>query len=163
MPHRHELSDAEWERIAPLLPPLETNGTYYKDHRLILNGMLFRLHTGCPWRDLPERYGPWSTVASRFRRWTSEGLWDRILEALRRDLDALGELDWDLWCIDGTHVRAHRVAAGAGEKSGNPPGTGRTGGPRAGAQPRRVLDQDPSPHRRRRAAPGSGAQRRASA
>src|SRR6185437_12005266 len=144
MPHRHELSDAEWERIAPLLPPLETNGTYYKDHRLILNGMLFRLHTGCPWRDLPERYGPWSTVASRFRRWTSEGL-------------------WDLWCIDGTHVRAHRVAAGAGEKSGNPPGTGRTGGPRAGSQPRRVLDQDPSPHRRRRAAPGSGAQRRASA
>lgn len=61
MPHRHELSDAEWVRIAPLLPPLETSGTYYKDHRLILNGILFRLHTGCAWRDLPERYGPWSS------------------------------------------------------------------------------------------------------
>ena len=50
MPHRHELSEAEWARIAPLLPPRETNGTYYKDHRLILNGILFRLQTGCPWR-----------------------------------------------------------------------------------------------------------------
>lgn len=115
---RHELSEAEWARIAPLLPPRETRGTYYREHRAVLNGMLYRLATGCPWRDLPERYGPWSTVASRFRRWTREGLWDRILRVLRRELDAAGQIDWGLWCIDGSHVRAHRVAAGAGEKTG---------------------------------------------
>lgn len=55
MPHRHELSDTEWVRIAPLLPPLGTKDTDYKDHRLILNWILFRVDTGCPWRDLPER------------------------------------------------------------------------------------------------------------
>ena len=121
MLHRQELSDAEWVRIAPLLPPRQTRGTYYKDHRLVLNGMLFRHATGIGWRDLPERYGPWSTVASRFRRWTREGLWDRILETLQRELDAVGQIDWALWCIDGSHVRAHKHAAGArGEKVPRP-------------------------------------------
>jgi transposase len=110
---RHELTDAEWARIAPLLPPQQTAGTHFKDHRLILNGMLYRHATGIGWRDLPERYGPWSTVASRFRRWTREGLWDRVEEALQRDLDAAGQIAWDLWCIDGSSVRAHRHAAGA--------------------------------------------------
>ena len=124
MVRRHELTDAEWARVAPLLPRRETRGTHYRDHRVILNGMLYRLCTGCGWRDLPERYGPWPTVASRQRRWTREGLWDRILEALQRDLDAAGQIDWELWCIDGTHVRAHRAAAGAGEKHGRPPGAG---------------------------------------
>jgi len=138
MVRRHELSDAEWARIAPLLPARETAGTYYKDHRLVLNGMLYRHATGIGWRDLPERYGPWPTVASRFRRWTREGLWDRILEALQRDLDAAGQIDWTLWCIDGSSVRAHRHAAGArGEKAP----ARRAGGPRARAQPRRVHHQ----------------------
>ena len=53
MVRRHELSEAEWARIAPLLPPGETKGTYYRDHRTVLNGMLYRHATGCPWRDLP--------------------------------------------------------------------------------------------------------------
>jgi transposase len=82
MAHRHELTAAEWARIAPLLPARETKGTYYEDHRRVLNGMLYRHATGCAWRDLPERYGPWSTVASRQRRWTREGLWDRTTGAL---------------------------------------------------------------------------------
>jgi len=82
----------KWERIAIWLPPLETNATYYKDHRLILNGILFRLQIGCPSRNLPESYGPWSTVASGFRRWTRAGLWDRLLELLRRELDTAREL-----------------------------------------------------------------------
>ena len=73
MAHRHELSEAEWARIAPLLPPQQTRGTYCRDHRTVLNGMLYRHATGCQWRDLPDRYGPWSTVHSRFRRWTREG------------------------------------------------------------------------------------------
>ncbi len=137
MAHRHELSEAEWARIAPLLPPQQTRGTYYRYHRTVLNGMLYRHATRCQRRDQPERYGPWSTVHSRFRRWTREGLWDRILAALRRDLDAAGRIDWRLWCIDGSHVRAHKAAAGAGGK----PARGRARRPRAGPQPRRVHDQ----------------------
>ena len=163
MVRRHELTDAEWARIAPLLPPVATKGTHYKDHRLVLNGMLYRLSTGCAWRDLPERYGPWPTVASRLRRWTREGLWDRILAALQRELDAAGQIDWELWCIDGTHVRAHRAAAGAGGKHAGPAGAGGAGRPRPGAQPRRVHDQDPPPERRHRAAADRGAERRSGA
>ncbi len=76
------------------------------------------LHTGVPWRDLPEQYGPWQTVYARFRRWCHEGLWTRILGVLQGELDRLGQLAWDLWCIDGTHIRAHKAAAGAGKKGG---------------------------------------------
>lgn len=63
------------------------------NHRLILNAMLFRLATGIPWRDLPERYGPWQTVYARFRRWCRSGLWDRILSSLQRALKAAGAID----------------------------------------------------------------------
>ena len=153
MQRRHELSDAEWARIAPLLPPRETRGTYYRDHRTILNGMLFWLATGVPWRDLPERYGPWQTVYARFRRWTREGLWQRILDQLHRDLDAAGQIDWELWCIDGSHVRAHKAAAGAGGKHARVAAPGRAGRPRAGAQPRRLhLEVAPGERRHRAAA-----------
>lgn len=114
--HRHELSDEEWALLEPLLPACKTKGCHYHDHRMILNGMLFRTATGIAWRDLPERYGPWQTVYSRFRRWSRSGLWDRILTALQRQLDATGNIDWTLWCIDGTNVRAHKAAAGAGGK-----------------------------------------------
>lgn len=93
MAHRHELTGAEWARIAPLPPARETRGTYYADHRRVLNGMLHRHVTGCAWRDLPARYGPWSTVYSRQRRWTRAGLWDRVLATLQRELAAAGGSD----------------------------------------------------------------------
>ena len=115
-PRRHELSDDEWALVEPLLPPQRTRGTHYRDHRTLLDAMLYRLHTGVPWRDLPERYGPWQTAYSRFRRWSRDGTWDRLLAALQRDLDAAGGIDWTLFCIDGSSVRAHRAAAGAGKK-----------------------------------------------
>ena len=67
MPRRHELPDAEWARLEPLLPPR-------KDDRRILNGILWKLATGAPWRDLPERYGPWQTVYTRFWRWSRGGV-----------------------------------------------------------------------------------------
>ena len=152
MQRRHELSDAEWARIAPLLPPRETRGTYYRDHRTILNGMLFWLATGVPWRDLPERYGPWQTVYSRFRRWTREGLWQRILDTLHRELEAAGQIDWELWCIDGSHVRAHKAAAGAGKKHARVAAPGRAGRPRIGPQPRRVHHEAAPGERRHGAA-----------
>ena len=118
MASRHEVTTAEWVgRPAPLLPARETRGTYYADHRRVLNGMPYRHATGCAWRDVPKRSGPWSTVASRQRRWTREGLWDRILAMLQGELADTGRIDWKLWCIDGSHVRAHRHAAGAGGKA----------------------------------------------
>jgi transposase len=87
-------------------------------HRQVLNGILFRTRTGIPWRDLPERYGPWETVYKRFVRWQTDGTWARIEAALRTQADAAGELDWDAQ-IDSSVIRAHQHAAGA-RKGGSP-------------------------------------------
>ena len=112
MRRRHELSDTEWARLAPLLPP-HTSGKPRKDDRQVLNGILWKLATGVPWRDLPERYGPWQSVYTRFWRWTRAGGWDRVLAAVQRQADAAGQLDWETHFVDGTIVRAHQHAAGA--------------------------------------------------
>ena len=114
---RDELTDAHWERLEPLLPP-QRLGRPARDHRTILNGMLWILRTGAPWRDLPERYGPWGTVATRFYRWVRAGILDRLLGELQRQADAAGELDWNLHHVDGTVIRAHQHAARA--KKGGP-------------------------------------------
>ena len=114
MEARHELTEAQWERLRPLLPPQRpATGRPAKDHRAVVNAILWRLKTGAPWRDLPERYGPWQTVYSRFRRWQRAGVWERVLAALQAEADAKGELDWSLHFVDGTTVRAHQHAAGA--------------------------------------------------
>ena len=116
---RHELIDEEYEQIAPYLPKQNTQGGgQWCDHRKILNGIFWRLHTGCPWRDIPERYGPWKTIHGRFNRWSKDGTWDRIVEALQIRLDEEGFIDWDLWCIDSSSIRASRAASGAGKKGG---------------------------------------------
>ena len=78
--------------------------------------MLWVLRCGPPWRDMPERYGNWQSVYSRFRRWSGDGTLDRILRALRARIDRDGLIDWDLWCVDGSNVRAARAAAGASKK-----------------------------------------------
>ena len=97
-----------------LLPPQRpATGRPAHDHRLIVNAILWRLATGVPWRDLPERYGPWQTVYSRFRRWQRAGVWDRLLAAVQAEGDAVGALDWSVHFLDGTTVRAHQHAAGA--------------------------------------------------
>lgn len=80
--------------------------------------MFYRLHTGCPWRDLPERYGPWKTVYDRFARYRRTGLFEQILERLQIKFDGQGRLDWELFCVDGSNVRATHAAAGAREKRG---------------------------------------------
>src|SRR5438034_8656942 len=110
---RHEITDAEWERLAPLLPPERPRtGRPNKSHRLIVNGILWKLRTGAPWRDLPERYGPWQTVYDRFVRWRRDGTWDRLLAHVQTKSDAVGEVEWEV-SIDSTVVRAHQHAAGA--------------------------------------------------
>jgi transposase len=115
---RHELSDEQWELIKGLMPRQERGGRW-NDHRTTLNGMMWILRPGAPWRDLPERYGKWKSVYDRFRRWTCDGTFTRMLRALRVRLDKDGKIDWDLWLVDGSSIRASRAAAGAG-KGGAP-------------------------------------------
>jgi transposase len=108
-----DLTDAQWKRLRPLLPPQKPpTGRPANDHRMVLGGILWVLRTGCPWRCLPARYGSWKTVSSRFYRWRA-GVWDRVLAALQRQADVDGRLDWTLHFVDGTVVRAHQHAAGA--------------------------------------------------
>jgi transposase len=112
--NRGDLTNSQWERLQPLLPPQKPKtGRPAHDHRTILNGILWILHTGAPWRDLPERYGPWRTVASRFYRWQRAGIWNQLLAAVQAQADARGQLRWDVHFIDGTMIRAHQHAAGA--------------------------------------------------
>jgi hypothetical protein len=77
------LTDEKWEQLRPLLPPQKPQtGRPASDHRLIVEGMLWVMRTGSSWRELPERFGSWSTVSSRYQRWLKEGLWARILQVL---------------------------------------------------------------------------------
>ena len=112
---RYELTDEQWSVIEPLLPKTEL-GRPLAAPRQMLNAMFWVLRSGAPWRDLPERFGPWQTVYHHFNSWRRRGVYGRILEALQVRLDAEGQIDWDLWCVDGTMVRASRSAAGAGKK-----------------------------------------------
>jgi len=79
----------------------------------VINGILWILRTGAPWRDLPERYGSWKTVSNRFYRWQKRGIWSRILEGLQSRSDAAGNVEWEVHFVDSTTVRAHQHAAGA--------------------------------------------------
>jgi transposase len=80
---RHEISDQQWRRLAPFFPPRpRKRGGQWRDDRTILNGISWRLHTGAPWRDLPQRYGPWQTVYDRFHKMRKSGLLARIIEYL---------------------------------------------------------------------------------
>jgi len=115
---RYELTDEQWEVIADLFPPQQGQGRPYREHRGMVNAMMWIVNTGSPWRDLPDRFGPWKTTYNRFNRWRKEGLFDRMLERLQIRLDAEGRIDWDLWCVDGSNVRAHASSAGAGKKGG---------------------------------------------
>jgi transposase len=88
---RFELTDQEWERLAPLLPAMRPQrGGRWRDHRQVLNGILFRVRTGVPWRDLPERYGPWETVYKRFARWQTDGTWATVEASLQTQADGAG-------------------------------------------------------------------------
>jgi transposase len=138
--NRGDLTNAEWERLAPLLPPQKPAvGRPAHDHRRILNGMFWVLRTGAPWRDLPEeKYGKWETVASRFYRWVAAGIFSRVLAELLREADRAGELDWAKHYLDATVVRAHQHAAGA---RGTPEKGG--GGGSAWKRPGRVFNQAP--------------------
>ena len=109
---RHELTDEEWARLQPLLPRHPRQGHRWNDHRTVMNGIFHRVRTGCPWRDLPPQYGNWKTVYNRHRRWSGDGTWEAILDALRAGCDQGEGAGWSV-SIDSTVVRAHQHAAGA--------------------------------------------------
>ncbi|MFD4548513.1 IS5 family transposase [Streptomyces sp. NPDC058466] len=114
---RGDLTNAEWGRLEPHLPTSGQRGGRWSDHRRVINGILFRVRTGIPWRDLPERFGSWKTVYERHRRWSADGTWDRILRAVQADADLAGRIDWSMVSVDSTSCRAHQHAAGARKKA----------------------------------------------
>jgi transposase len=103
---RYDLSEAEWRMIEPLLPD-KPRGVARVDDRRVLNGIFYVLRTGSPWRDLPERYGPYTTVYNRYNRWAKAGVWLRMFEALAARSPQSMQL------IDSSIIRAHQHAAGA--------------------------------------------------
>jgi transposase len=112
---RGEITDTAWATVEPLLPTNGGRGQQWRDHRQVLNGILWKLRTGAPWRDLPDRYGPWRTVYARLVRWQQDGTWDRLLAHVQTKSDAVGEVIWEV-SIDSSVVRAHQHAAGARKK-----------------------------------------------
>lgn len=109
---RHDLTDAEWLLLEPLMPAHPPRGHRWADHRTVINGILWRTRTGSPWRDLPECYGRWETVYGRHRRWSIDGTWERILDRLRAGCDEAEGEEWTT-SVDSTVNRAHQHAAGA--------------------------------------------------
>lgn len=109
---RGDLTDAEWERLRPFLPVSNGRCGRWRDHRQVIDGILYRVRTGVQWRDLPERFGPWKTVYERHRLWSADGTWERLLQQVQAAADIAGEIDWDV-SVDSTIVRAHQHAAGA--------------------------------------------------
>lgn len=83
----------------------------------MLNGIIWREKTGAPWRDIPERYGPWQSRHDHFVRWSRSGVWAAMLAALQLKANAEGKIDWDDAALDSTHVKAHRSTAGARKQS----------------------------------------------
>ena len=109
---RHDLTDEEWERLRGFLPADPPRGGRWRDHRTVIDGIFFRTRAGCPWRDLPEGFGNWKTVYNRHRRWSGDGTWEKILDALRAGCDEAQGKAWTV-AADATVVRAHQHAAGA--------------------------------------------------
>jgi transposase len=114
MHDRHDLTDEQFALLEPLLPDrTPRRGGQWVDHRLVIDGVLWRTRTGSPWRDLPASYGKWKTVYNRHRLWSADGTWARVLAGLRRDCDRDGaQQEWTVG-VDATVVRAHQHAAGA--------------------------------------------------
>lgn len=117
MTRRHALTDEQWTLVEPIVPKSTARtGRPAKEPRLMLDGIFWILATGAPWRDLPERFGPWQSVYHYFRTWRDGGVFARVVQTLQIKLDNEGLIDHEIWSIDGSNVRAARAAAGAAKK-----------------------------------------------
>ena len=110
------LTDDQWDLIKDAFPEPAATGRPRRDPRTVVDGIFWILRTGSPWRDLPEEFGPWQTVWRLFDQWNSDGTLSEILHRLQAAFVGAGEIDQELWCIDGTIVRAARCAGGGGKK-----------------------------------------------
>jgi transposase len=124
------LSDSEWARIEPLLPR-GRKGAHRVDDRRVISGIVHMLRSGARWRDCPAAYGPYTTIYNRFNRWSRQGLWFAIFEALTGHSGIYG-----LAAIDSTHIKAHRSASGgkggpSGKRSANRAAAGRASSTRS--------------------------------
>ena len=104
--HRHGLTDAQWRRVQRVLPKQKSGPEAILGDRLFIEAVLFRAKTGLPWRDLPERFGPWKSVYNRFNNWARKGHWATIFRELQLDVDETASI------VDGSVVRAHQDASG---------------------------------------------------
>lgn len=111
---RYEITDFEWSIMEPLLPN-KPRGVARADDRRVLNGIDWRLRTGSPWADIPERYGPATTCYNRFVRWRRIGVWDRIFEAVSKAYAG------DLQMVDSSSIRVHQHAANVKKGARTPP------------------------------------------
>lgn len=109
---RHRLTDEQWELIGDLFPPPNRMGRPRSDPRTMIDGILWILNTGAQWRDLPADFGSKSTVWDHFDQWNNDGTLQAVLDRLRDEV----EIDDELWCVDGTTVRAAKCAAGGGKR-----------------------------------------------
>lgn len=109
------LTDDEWELIADVFPEPASTGRPRRDPRQVLDGILWVLRTGSPC-DVPEEFGTWKTCWRMFDTWNADGTLAEILRRLQARFVAAGAIDEELWCIDGTTVRAARCATGGGKK-----------------------------------------------
>lgn len=110
---RFDLTDAQWQRLEPLLPvPSRPGRPSLWSKRQLIDGVRWRVRTGAPWRDMPAEYGSWAAAYGLFRRWQRSGAWQRILTVLQAVADAAGRITWDV-SVDSTIARAHQHAAGA--------------------------------------------------
>lgn len=113
---RADLTDWQWARLEPLLPVGKEQGRPRTwTLRQLIDGIRWRTRAGTPWRDVPERYGPWDRIYDLFRRWQRDGTWKRILEQLQVQADVQDLFTWDV-SVDSTVCRAHQHAAGARKK-----------------------------------------------
>jgi transposase len=116
---RYELPDNQWDAIKELFPERVGKGRPGRSPRQMLNGILWILCSGAAWRDLPERFGPWKTVYHRFQLWQRTGLFEQILAFLHLKMNEQGLIDWNLWEVDSTTIKASKAAAGAKKKPEN--------------------------------------------
>ena len=113
---RHALSDEQWAAIADLFPEPAVTGRPPMPARQALSGIIWLNNTGAKWRDIPESLGKWRTIYGWFDLWNANGTLQKVVERLTRIVVDAGGLSSELWCIDGTIVRAHRCAAGGGKR-----------------------------------------------
>lgn len=114
---RHELSDVQWKTIEPLLPKNEGRGRPWRDHRTVVNGILWKFHTGAAWRDIPERYGAWQTTYDRYKHWVREGTWAKLMKQLQLRTDATGKIDWELFGINSNIIANKGATPGDRKKA----------------------------------------------